>query len=83
VHNDGTVEHSFYVFKTETDQAALALSGTRVDETKAGTNVGEIESIPKGAIKTLAVTLEAGKYVLICNIAGHYQQGMHVAFDVM
>jgi uncharacterized cupredoxin-like copper-binding protein len=83
IHNDGTVEHSFYVFKTDTDQAALALSGTKVDETKAGTNAGEIESIPKGTIKTLPVTLAAGKYVIFCNVAGHYQQGMHAAFEVM
>ena len=83
VHNNGTVEHSFYVFKTDTDQAALALSGTKVDETKAGTKIGEIASIPKGTIKTLPVTLAAGKYVIFCNIAGHYQQGMHAAFQVM
>jgi uncharacterized cupredoxin-like copper-binding protein len=26
-------------------------------------------------------SLEAGAYVLICNIPGHYQQGMFVGFE--
>ena len=30
----------------------------------------------------LALPLKAGKYVLICNVAGHYQAGQRVAFVV-
>jgi len=28
------------------------------------------------------VTLDAGSYVLICNLPGHYRQGMHSSFTV-
>ncbi len=83
VHNDGEVEHSFYVFKTDTDEGSLPLSGTKVDEAQAGDKLGEIETIASGSIETLSVDLTAGKYVLICNVAGHYTEGMHAAFDVM
>ena len=34
------------------------------------------------ATPTLAVELAAGHYVLLCNIATHYEQGMHADFDV-
>jgi uncharacterized cupredoxin-like copper-binding protein len=30
----------------------------------------------------LALDLEAGPYVLICNVPGHYESGMHAAFEV-
>jgi uncharacterized cupredoxin-like copper-binding protein len=26
------------------------------------------------------VNLDAGSYVFICNLPGHYQQGMHASF---
>jgi uncharacterized cupredoxin-like copper-binding protein len=84
VHNDGTIQHSFYVVKTDLDQASLPLDGTKVDENATGVDfVDEIDDFDAGTIKTLSVDLEAGHYVLICNIAGHYTQGMHAAFDVM
>ena len=82
VHNDGTIEHVFYVFKTDTDPANLPLNGNEVDEANAGTDVGEIEGVPAGSIKMLTIDLQPGKYVLICNRPGHYQQGMHAAFVV-
>jgi uncharacterized cupredoxin-like copper-binding protein len=84
VHNDGTIQHSFYVVKTDLDQASLPLDGTKVDENATGVDfVDEIDDFDAGTIKTLSVDLDAGHYVLICNIAGHYTQGMHAAFDVM
>lgn len=84
VHNDGTIQHSFYVIKTDLDEGALPLDGTKVDENATGVEfIEEIEDFDAGTIKTLPVDLEAGHYVLICNIAGHYTQGMHAAFDVM
>ncbi len=84
VHNDGTIQHSFYVIKTDLDPAGLPLDGNKIDENATGVDVvDEIDDFDAGTIKTLSVDLEAGHYVLICNIAGHYTQGMHVAFDVM
>jgi len=34
--------------------------------------VGEIEEFPAGESSTSSFNLDAGRYLLICNIAGHY-----------
>ena len=84
VHNNGTVAHSFYIVKTDLDEGSLPMSGQTVDENGTGVKfVKEIENIDAGKIADLSATLDAGKYVLICNIAGHYSQGMHTSFTVM
>lgn len=84
VHNDGTIQHSFYVIKSDLDEANLPLDGTKVDENGTGVDVvDEIETIDAGEADTLSVDLEPGIYVLICNIADHYTQGMHATLDVM
>jgi hypothetical protein len=50
------------------------------------TVIDEIEDIPVGESQDLTVTLEAGDYVLICNIysedeqESHYMMGMHIGF---
>jgi uncharacterized cupredoxin-like copper-binding protein len=44
--------------------------------------VDEIEDIEKGATPKLTIDLDAGSYVLICNVAGHYRQGMRTSFTV-
>ena len=52
------------------------------------TVVDEIEDIPVGQTQELTVTLEAGRYVLLCNIysadenEAHYQMGMRIGFEV-
>lgn len=33
-------------------------------------------------MRTVEVDLEKGSYQLVCNIAGHYAQGMWVGFTV-
>ena len=43
---------------------------------------GEIPSIPAGKSASVTVELTPGKYVFICNVAGHYGLGMHTGFTV-
>jgi len=82
--------HEFVVIKTDLEADALpTLDDGSVDEEGAGVEViDEIEDIPVGETQTLTVNLEAGAYVLICNIydedenEAHYQEGMHTAFTV-
>ncbi len=38
---------------------------------------GEIGETEPGASGTLTVTLPAGKYVMLCNVPGHYKAGMY------
>ena len=82
--------HEFVVFATDLapDKLPTAPDGS-VDETGEGVElIDEIEEIAVDATPTLTVTLDAGSYVLICNIVEeegaetivHYQQGMRVGF---
>jgi uncharacterized cupredoxin-like copper-binding protein/mono/diheme cytochrome c family protein len=84
VTNDGTTIHNFRVFRTDLAPDALPLDGTRVDEESDALDVvgGFTDSLQAGASRVAPVeSLEAGAYVLICNIPGHYQQGMFVGFE--
>jgi uncharacterized cupredoxin-like copper-binding protein len=40
-------------------------------------SVGEIAETEPGKTGTHTFKLKAGNYVMICNIAGHYQAGMY------
>lgn len=81
VTNKGTTVHEFVVVKTDTKADALPVVDNKIDESTL-TPVDEIEDIAAGAAPTLDVTLDAGHYVLLCNIETHYAQGMHADFDV-
>ncbi len=88
VKNDGPSVHEFVVFKTDLAPENLPLTKDEndidiVDEEGEGVEaVDEIEDIAVGSTQELKVTLQAGNYVVICNLPAHYQQGMHTAFSV-
>jgi uncharacterized cupredoxin-like copper-binding protein len=81
VRNLGTMEHSFEVLKTDVPQDKLPVDGPSAKAKEDG-KVGEIPSIPAGKSAAVTIDLVPGKYVFICNIAGHYQLGMHTGFTV-
>ena len=74
ITNDAGQTHEFVVFKTD-----LAPDQLPTDENG---DVDEVEDIEGGSTKSLTVNLDAGSYVLICNLPGHYAQGMHAGFSV-
>jgi len=84
--------HEFVVFKTDLAPDALPTNKDgSVDEEGEGVElVDEIEDIAVGKTPSLTVSLDAGSYVLICNIVEdegdetivHYQQGMRTGFTV-
>ena len=82
--------HEFVVLKTDLEPGALPTDPTgTVAETGAGIEViGEIEDIAVGDSQDLTVTLQSGKYVLLCNIydetekEAHYTMGMRTPFEV-
>jgi uncharacterized cupredoxin-like copper-binding protein len=85
ITNSGTQVHEFVVLKTDTagDKLPMATDAPEVQEDATGlTVVDEAEDIAAGATADLSVTLEAGHYVLICNVPGHYTLGMHTDFTV-
>jgi uncharacterized cupredoxin-like copper-binding protein len=82
--------HEFVVIKTDLPLTDLPTDDTgAVDEAGGGMEVsGEIEDIAVGATEDLTLTLDAGAYVLICNVydetekESHYQKGMRTTFAV-
>jgi uncharacterized cupredoxin-like copper-binding protein len=84
ITNQGPSTHEFVVFKTDLapDDLPTSDDGT-VDETGTGVeHIDEVEDIAAASDATLDVNLDAGNYVVICNLPGHYQQGMHAALTV-
>ena len=91
VTNDGPDDvHEFVIVKTDLDFGALPTDDTgAVSESGEGLEVvDEIEDIPVGETQDVTATLEAGKYVLLCNIydeteqEAHYRMGMRIPFEV-
>jgi uncharacterized cupredoxin-like copper-binding protein len=82
VHNDGAVPHELVIIKTDTDPATFTASGGKVDEEGVGELIGEVEEFPGGATETGTFGLQPGTYALICNVAGHYEQGMYASLIV-
>lgn len=83
-------DHELVVIKTDLGITELPTDENgAVDESGAGIEViGEIEEFPPGETESATFDLEAGNYVLICNIwdeeeqEAHYQEGMRAAFTV-
>src|SRR4029453_625430 len=84
VTNDADQTHEFVVFQTDLAPDQLPTDdGGDVDEAGEGVElVDEIEDIEGGSTQSLTVNLDTGSYVLICNLPGHYAQGMHTGFTV-
>ena len=82
VRNRGSVPHELAVIRTDAQPDALPVDGGAVDEDAAGELMGRIPAVLGGATKRDTFTLTPGNYVLICNIPGHYQQGMHTRLVV-
>jgi uncharacterized cupredoxin-like copper-binding protein len=78
--NEGKVEHELVVLKTDTKAADLEVDGAVAKE--EGENLGEASGIAPGEKGDLEVDLEPGHYILLCNLPGHYQQGMYTDLDI-
>jgi len=85
VENRGTIQHEFLVVRTTYEHGKIPLGpDNRFDEEDKGLAViDEIAEWPPGKSGTLKVNLEPGRYELLCNIEGHYANGMHVPFEVV
>lgn len=84
IQNDAGQVHEFVVFKTDLAPEALPTDDAGdVDEEGEGvTHIDRVVDIAGGSSDSLTVKLDAGSYVLICNLPGHYKQGMHTGFTV-
>lgn len=79
--NDGPSTHEFVVVKTDTAPGDLPVDGALVSEDGIDV-IGEAEDIAPSTTVDLVLTLEEGQYAIICNIEGHYSQGMSAGLTV-
>ena len=84
ITNDAEQTHEFVVFKTDLpeDQLPTNADGDVDEEGEGVTHIDEVEDITAGSTESLSVTLDAGSYVVLCNMPGHYRQWMHASFTV-
>ena len=86
--NIGGAEHQLLVIRTDlTPETLPTKSDGSADESGQGVAVvGRIDTVAAGTQQSKPVSLEPGKYVLICNLVdssgGHYELGMRTAFTV-
>lgn len=83
--NESPTIHEVEVFTlpADVDIASLPIDGGVADTAGPGlVLVDEVEDIAPSMSVTLKVTLEPGRYALICNLPAHYEQGMYATLDV-
>lgn len=74
VENKGAMLHEMVIVPAPDGAEALKLANGEADEAGAP---GEVADLPAGETGTITVTLPAGKYVLLCNLPGHFAGGMY------
>ncbi len=81
--NDADVDHEFVVVQADSadDLPESDEGGVDLDQLDDGALIGEVEPFPGGSTCAGAFTLDAGHYVLFCNLADHFSQGMHAEID--
>ena len=69
--------HEINVLKTQLDPKSLPI-GTEpgvVDEDAVGDKAGELEDVPPDMPQADTFDMTPGRFVIICNLAGHYANG--------
>jgi uncharacterized cupredoxin-like copper-binding protein len=73
--------HEAEVLRTDTAADALPVDSGVVRTSTDGIEiVDEVEEIAPGTGASLSVELRTGAYAVICNVSGHYEQGMFASF---
>jgi uncharacterized cupredoxin-like copper-binding protein len=76
VTNHGPDEHELIVIR-EQHQLPLRTDGITVNEERlTPETVGVLEPGAPGAVRDLTVRLKKGRYILLCNMSGHFMGGM-------
>lgn len=81
VNDSMTEKHEMVVISKPAGEMPYDAKTKRVIEKKIK-SFGEVADLKTGAKGSVTLNLKAGEYVLICNIPGHYMDGMKVNFTV-
>jgi uncharacterized cupredoxin-like copper-binding protein len=77
VHNEGPDQHELIISRAPSARLPLRSDGVTADEESLGqAEVGSLEPAKAGAVRKLKVHFAPGRYVLFCNMTGHYMGGM-------
>ena len=84
IANGGTVEHELLVFRSDLPPSAYPVTGTDIDEEAATiTKVSDGDNIQPGHEQTRSVDLTTpGTYLFVCNLPGHFHDGMFQSVTV-
>jgi uncharacterized cupredoxin-like copper-binding protein len=82
-NNSKAIVHEMIVSPVPTGNKPLPYDSkmNKVDEDAAG-HLGEVSELEPGKTGSLTLTLAPGKYVMFCNIPGHYAMGMWTMITV-
>lgn len=79
IRNRAAMAHELTVIRTDQAPDSRPMDGGKANEDG---KVGGVSNISAGVSRKLALDLAPGRYVLICNVPGHYQLGMHTPLTV-
>jgi len=83
VHNSGPASHELIVVREGRGGLPLRSDGLTVDEgALEQREAGALEPGTAGAMRKFDVHLGSGRYVLFCNMSGHYLGGMRTVLVV-
>jgi uncharacterized cupredoxin-like copper-binding protein len=83
VKNRGPDAHELLVVRAEDGQLPLRADGLTVNEEAVKhAEVGALEPGRPGGLRELQAHLAPGRYVLFCNMSGHYLGGMRAVLVV-
>ena len=83
VRNMGPDDHELIVVRGTRRSLPFRTDGLTIDEDSvAKREAGALEPGAPGVDRNLDVDLEPGRYVLFCNMYGHFEAGMHTALVV-
>ncbi len=79
VKNIGKIDHELLVIKTNVAPGKLPVKNAQAS---VKGKVGEVKALKPGKSGKVTLTLAKGKYVLLCNLPGHYPAGQYTGFTV-
>lgn len=81
VRNRGGIAHDFIVLKTDSRPDQIAVDA-QAQKAKEDGRVGGFQEIAPGQNRNLRLDLQAGHYVIICNVATHFALGMRTELTI-
>jgi uncharacterized cupredoxin-like copper-binding protein len=84
IKNDGAAPHELLVFKSALEPKAYPTdpAGDIVEDGAGVTLVSDGDNIDPGGTQARSVDLVPGTYLFVCNIPGHFKQGMFTVVTV-